>query len=79
LFVLRGVWRMRAPDRLDRRWVRILPHVVDSVLLASAIGLAAMLASWPGKDGWLTAKVAALVAYVLLGSIARRAPGSRGR
>jgi uncharacterized membrane protein SirB2 len=80
LFVLRGIWRMQAPERLELRWVRIVPHVVDTALLASAIGLAAMLESYPGKDGWLTAKVAALVVYILLGSIALkrgRTPGIR--
>jgi len=44
LFVLRGVWRMTAPERLARRWVRIVPHAVDSVLLASAIGALATFA-----------------------------------
>jgi uncharacterized membrane protein SirB2 len=75
LFVLRAIWRMRAPERLAARWVRVVPHVVDTVLLASAIGLALMLENYPGTHGWLTAKVAGLVAYVVLGSIALR----RGR
>lgn len=75
LFVLRATWRMRAPERLDARWVRIVPHVVDTVLLASAIWLALMLENYPGTHAWLTAKVAGLVAYVVLGSIALK----RGR
>ena len=81
LFVLRAIWRMRAPERLAARWVRFVPHVVDTVLLASAIGLALMLENYPGTHGWLTAKVAGLVAYVVLGSIALkrgRTPAARG-
>jgi len=35
---------MTAPERLARRWVRIVPHAVDSVLLASAIGALATFA-----------------------------------
>ena len=75
LFTLRGVWRMTTPERLARRWVRVVPHVVDTVLLASAIALAWMLRSAPIADGWLTAKVAGLVVYIALGTIALK----RGR
>jgi uncharacterized membrane protein SirB2 len=75
LFVVRGVWMMRAPARLKTRWVRIVPHVVDTVLLASAIALAVSIASYPGTHAWLTAKVAGLLAYIALGSVALK----RGR
>lgn len=70
LFVLRAIWRAWSPERLALRWVRIVPHVVDTVLLASAIGLAMMIENYPGTHAWLTAKVAGLVAYIVLGSIA---------
>ncbi len=40
-FVLRGVWMLENSPLFSRRWVRIAPHVVDTVLLASAIALAA--------------------------------------
>jgi uncharacterized membrane protein SirB2 len=49
--------------------VRIAPHVVDTVLLASAIYLAVTIQQYPGVAQWLTAKVVALVFYVVLGSI----------
>lgn len=70
LFVLRGVWMMQGSPRLAERWVRIVPHVNDTVLLASAIALAAILGQAPGNAGWLTAKVAGLVVYILLGTLA---------
>ena len=60
---------------LARRWVRVAPHVVDTVLLASAIALAVMIGQYPLMDGWLTAKVFGLVAYIVLGTIALK----RGR
>lgn len=69
-FVLRGVWMLRAPELLGRRWVRIAPHVVDTVLLASAVALAVMLGSGAWTQGWLPAKVLGLLVYIALGSIA---------
>lgn len=75
LFALRGGWMMAAPERLLRRWVRIVPHAIDTVLLASAIALAVMLDNFSATGGWLTAKVVALVAYIVLGTIALK----RGR
>ncbi len=35
LFFLRGLWMMAAPEKLAARWVRVVPHVIDTVLLAS--------------------------------------------
>jgi uncharacterized membrane protein SirB2 len=76
LFFLRGVWMLRESALLDRRWVRIVPHVVDTVLLASAISLAVLSRQYPiGNSPWLTAKVLALIVYIGLGMVALR----RGR
>jgi uncharacterized membrane protein SirB2 len=77
LFVLRGVWMMRQSARLYEGWVRIVPHVVDTVLLASAIALAVMLRQSPLASGWLMAKVIALVVYIVLGTIALKRGRSR--
>jgi uncharacterized membrane protein SirB2 len=72
---LRGVWMMQGSPMLARRWVRVLPHTVDTVLLASAIGLAVVSVQYPLAQAWLTAKVVALPVYVILGNIALK----RGR
>ena len=69
-FALRGIWMMQGSAMLARRWVRVAPHVVDTVLLASAIALAVMIEQHPLARGWLTAKVIGLIAYIVLGSIA---------
>ncbi len=74
LFVLRGMWMLRDSPQLAARWVKIVPHVVDSVLLASALGLAFTLQQYPFVHGWLTAKVLALVLYIIFGVLALR-PG----
>jgi len=60
---------------LARRWVRVAPHVVDTVLLASAIALAVTIGQYPLVHGWLTAKLFGLVAYIVLGMVALK----RGR
>ena len=75
LFFLRGLWMMTTPEKLGARWVRVVPHVIDTILLVSAIALAATTAQYPFVQAWLTAKVLALVLYILLGTVAIR----RGR
>jgi uncharacterized membrane protein SirB2 len=75
LFVARGVWMMRESPLLAERWVRIAPHVNDTLLLAAGVWLAYALREVPGASAWLTAKLVALVVYIGLGMIALR----RGR
>lgn len=75
LFLLRGSWMLRASPRLQQRWARIVPHIVDTLLLGSAIALAIWSGQYPFVQGWLTAKVLALLGYIVLGAIALK----RGR
>ena len=74
-FAGRGVLMLRGSALLEHRFVRVAPHVVDTVLLASAVWLAWFLGQVPFVHGWITAKVLALLAYIVLGSIALK----RGR
>ncbi len=77
LFMTRGVWMMATPERLQQRWVKVAPHVVDTVLLASAVALLWQLGGFEAlrTQSWLVAKIAALLVYIVLGSIALK----RGR
>lgn len=75
LFFLRGVWMLRGSLATRGHWVRIVPHMVDSVLLVSAVTLAVKLGISPFNAPWLTAKIAALLLYIALGAVALR----RGR
>ena len=77
-FFVRGVWMMRGSPLLAARWMRVAPHVNDTVLLASAIALAAMSGQYPFQQGWLTAKVIALVLYIGLGMLALRPGRAQG-
>ncbi len=74
-FVARGALMLRGSRLLQARFVRVAPHVVDTVLLASALWLCWLLRQYPFVDGWLSAKVLGLAAYIALGTIALR----RGR
>ena len=75
LFLLRGFWMLQASPRLRALWVRVLPHVIDTSLLASAIALVVISHQYPGQQSWLTAKIIALLLYIGLGMIALK----RGR
>ena len=74
LFVTRGLWMLWAPEKLHARWVKIVPHVIDTALLASALWLAWQLGA-SAFGGWLIAKVAGLLVYIMLGIVALK----RGR
>lgn len=69
LFLLRGVWMLRASPALHQRWVKIAPHTVDTLLLASAILLAIQLNISPLSAPWLMTKIIALLLYIALGTI----------
>ncbi|MBP7954190.1 MAG: SirB2 family protein [Nitrosomonas sp.] len=72
LFFLRGIWLMQDSNNLRQRWVKVLPHVIDTILLTSAIALAVLIQQDPLNNAWLTAKVIGLLIYILLGMIAIR-------
>jgi uncharacterized membrane protein SirB2 len=71
-FFIRGIWMLRDSPLLKQRWVKITPHVVDTVLLVSAIVLAVRLRLSPLDQPWLMAKIIALVAYIGVGMVALR-------
>ena len=61
---------LNASTMLTQRWVRILPHIIDTLLLTTAIALTVVLSQYPFINSWLTAKVLALLAYIVFGTIA---------
>ncbi|WP_455210546.1 SirB2 family protein [Kaarinaea lacus] len=71
-FTIRGIWMLVDSPRLRAKWVKIVPHVNDTVLLVSAIILAVQTSQAPFVHGWLTAKVIGLLAYIGLGMMALR-------
>ena len=70
LFILRYAWMIFESPMLQKKWVKVLPHIIDTLLLVSAIILTIQISQYPLVDGWLTAKVLALLLYIILGTIA---------
>ncbi len=77
-FIVRGGWMLAGSPRLNRRWVRIAPHVVDSVLFGAGVWLMVATARYPDAHPWLAIKLAAVVVYILLGMVALRFGRTRG-
>jgi uncharacterized membrane protein SirB2 len=75
LFLVRGAWMLVAPEMLRRPWVRVVPHAVDTLLLASALWLTWQIGSDAGP--WIGAKIAGLVVYIGIGIVALRAGKTR--
>jgi uncharacterized membrane protein SirB2 len=76
-FFLRGILMMRDSPLLAARWIKVVPHVNDTVLLLAALSLAAMSGQYPFVVGWVTAKVLGVIAYIILGALALRDAGTR--
>lgn len=68
-FVLRAFWSLREAPILQARWVKVTPHIIDTALLTFGVLLAITLNFWP-LPAWLSAKIAALVIYIVLGTVA---------
>lgn len=71
-FVLRGYWMYRASSLLQHRLTRVLPHVVDTLFLATGIALVVQLNLAVLQNQWLLAKFTGLFVYIVLGAIALR-------
>ncbi|MCM8611117.1 SirB2 family protein [Accumulibacter sp.] len=76
-FLLRGLWMLADSAWLRRRSVRILPHVVDTVLLGSAIAMTVISQQYPFVSGWLTAKLVGLLLYIGCGTMALKRARSK--
>jgi uncharacterized membrane protein SirB2 len=71
-FVMRAVWALGGSPLRQEKWVRIAPHVVDTLLLVLGLIMAYQLAISP-FSGWLGAKLLGLVAYIGFGVLTMRA------
>lgn len=80
LFVLRGLAVLLGHNSVAMRVpVRYLSYAIDTALLAAALALLAMLHLNPFTTPWLAAKLALLVAYIVLGTLALRRARTRSR
>ncbi len=74
-FALRGAWMLTDSPLIRHRLTRIVPHIVDTLLLGSAITLVVLAGWYPTTHAWVAAKIVALVVYIVLGTVALK----RGR
>lgn len=65
-FVVRAYWSVSGSGWLQARFVKIAPHVIDTILLVCGIWLATVI----GLHDWIIAKIIALVFYIGVGTIA---------
>ncbi|MGV3742275.1 MAG: SirB2 family protein [Burkholderiaceae bacterium] len=77
-FAVRGIWMMSGSGLLKTRWAKVAPHVIDTILLASALVLVFWSGQYPFVQGWLTAKVIALIGYIGAGMVALKYGKSKG-
>lgn len=66
-FTIRGLLALTGSSYLQQRWLKTVPHLVDTLLLGSAVYLATASHQYPLQNDWLTAKVLALVVYIVAG------------
>ena len=74
-FILRGLAALAGARWVRARAVRVVPHVVDTLLLATGLWLVFTLGTGMAAAPWFSAKMIGLLAYVLLGVVALR-PGT---
>lgn len=77
-FIVRGIWKLTDNTKLAQRWVKIAPHIIDFVLLASGITLIVLTQINLFEQPWLMAKLIALLAYIALGLFVLRFARSNG-
>lgn len=78
-FVARAALAMADNQLRNAKFVRIAPHVIDTLLLVLGITLAVQLSLSPLTNGWLMAKIVGLIAYIGFGVMTMRASTLRLR
>ena len=66
-FTLRFFWIFIASKQLNKKWVKVAPHMVDTLLFAVGIGMVFKLALDPFEQLWLGEKLIAIAAYIFTG------------
>ena len=67
------------PNSLRQKWLKIAPHIIDTLLLATGIALI-LQGNWLTRDyGWIVSKIILLTIYIALGMLAMRTTQGRHR
>lgn len=70
LFLFRFVLTVKQSTMLQKKWLKILPHIVDTLLLVCAATLCVFLKQYPFVDAWVTEKLLALLMYIFMVTLA---------
>ncbi|MBJ2128838.1 SirB2 family protein [Alteromonas sp. IB21] len=69
-FIFRFIWSQLDANALSKKWVKILPHIIDTVLLGSAVWLCIILSQYPFVNAWITFKLIGVILYIVFGLFA---------
>ncbi|MGI2169188.1 SirB2 family protein [Shewanella sp. MF05960] len=69
-FIARFVLHLRQSPIMEKKFVKVAPHVIDTFLLLSGFTLCFMIKQYPFVDPWMTEKIICVVAYIALGIMA---------
>ncbi len=67
LFTLRFIWLLSNSAKLQAKWVKITPHIIDTLLLTLGVIMAVQYSMNPVEQLWLGEKLLAIVAYIFTG------------
>ena len=71
-FVYRSFLKLNNPQKLQAKWLKISPHIIDTLLLVSAIYLVMANQQYPEVFNWVSAKILALLLYIFFGLVTLR-------
>ncbi|GAB6141107.1 SirB2 family protein [Methylosoma difficile] len=75
-FIGRIILSETQPQYLRKKWLKIAPHVLDTLLLLSGATLVFQGQWLSGEYGWIVAKLIMLIAYIGFATIAMRRRGT---
>lgn len=78
-FLGRGILMFINSALLDKKLLKIAPHIINTIMLLSGIILTVHLGLSPGEHSWLLAKIIGLVVYIGLGVMAFKVPNALAR
>lgn len=71
-FMVRFFLHMRSSALMQKKFFKIAPHVIDTLMLLTGLSLCFLIKQYPFVDTWLTEKITGVAAYIVLGIMAMR-------
>jgi uncharacterized membrane protein SirB2 len=65
LLFIRGIWLLQSYPPAPEKWVKILPHAIDGLLVLTALGMIYVHPPVAGGE-WLSYKIGWILVYVAL-------------